>query len=97
MLLVIGVRHVNEGRRDNVISPTTLLAVAKIIGEDRQKVWQEEAKISQIFKATGATKPRLRDHLYIRIGDFLIAAGQRLQEHARPIMYSGPTVHQSGC
>ena len=79
-----------------MISPTTLLAVAKTIDEDRQKVRQEEAKISQILKATGATKPRFRDHLYARIGDFLISAGRRLQEHARPVVYPGPTV-QSGC
>ena len=75
--------------------PVTLL-MAKA-HQNRLLKEAKEAKEIGMLKAARTARPRLQERLFVRLGNFLISAGMRLQERCQPVMYPGPETHQPGC
>ena len=73
------------------------LTVLSEVVKEHQRNQLEEAKKIKMLKAIRATSPSLRERLFVRAGDLLIAAGLKLRGQYEPAMRPTPKAYQSGC
>lgn len=72
---------------------TTLAMIAK----EHQNSMLEEAKKNRMLRAIRAERPRFRERLFVRVGDFLISTGLRLKGRYKPEMRPELEAYRSGC
>ncbi len=79
-----------------MMNPITMMMAVKTVDDDRCAQLLAEAQLRRALEG-GRSAPGLRDRLCLTLGDILIASGRRLQQQAKPAVYSSPHTHQSPC
>ncbi len=73
--------------------PTILSMLVK----EHQDSLLEEVRKTRAPRAARTARPRLRERLFVRVGDALISAGLRLQARYKPAMYPYTEAYHSDC
>jgi len=58
----------------------------ELYAKEKQKMLIEEARIDGLLRLARKSRPKMRESLFIRIGDLLISLGYRLIEKYEPML-----------